>query len=83
MGHRDRAAAARAAARSDWEGKLTDLAHEGDRDFVEDPDLRVRMMWPLMLDAWKMTGAALPSYERDTMPGTIWRAGESPPEHAA
>jgi hypothetical protein len=76
-------AAHRAAARRNWNGRLTDLAGADDDGFVEDEALRASMMWPLMRDAWVMTGADLPEYARADMPGAVWRAGEQPPEHAA
>ena len=35
---------------------------------VNTPEERLEMMWPLALEAWTLTGAALPDYARGSAP---------------
>jgi len=41
---------------------------------------RIGMMWELARQAWLLSGRALPTYGRETMPGRLLRAGEPRPD---
>jgi hypothetical protein len=40
---------------------------------------RLSMMWPLAVEAWTLSGRALPVYDRSCLPGRLFRSGELPP----
>lgn len=72
----DRAAAARAAARSSWRGAKTTLSqldHEEDLSASTTVEERLAMMWELALASWSLAGLPLPSYSRSDMPGRVLR----------
>ncbi len=52
--------------RSDWPVSRTPLSRRNDDDLSGSTTAaeRLAMMWPLALEAWLLTGAPLPSYER-------------------
>lgn len=79
----EESAGRRAAARRTWNVRRTDLVHADDDLPEGTPASRVLLVWPLMLEAWRVSGRPLPTFRRDQMPGVVWRAGQVPPEHVA
>ena len=43
---------------------------------------RLAMMWPLAIEAWTLSGRALPMYDRKSLPGRLFRPGEVPEDGA-
>ena len=72
----------RARARASWPIRRVDLASEGDDAPWSDPRESLASMWPLIVEAWTISGRELPSYHKSSAPGVIWRDGATPPEHA-
>jgi hypothetical protein len=69
-------AEARRHARRHWPGEKLELGTLGDETQAHatfTPSERVAMVWQLTLDAWAMSDAALPSYTRAAMPGSMSR----------
>ena len=75
--------AARAAARSTWQIRRYDLGKEPGDDLSATTTAaeRIKMMWPLALDAWSFAGRQIPDYPRDQTPIRVIRPA-SPPEES-
>ena len=71
----------RRKARAGWPVRVRSLADSTDDDLsaVTDPGQRIRMMWPLAVEAWQLAGRPLPSYARANIPSRVFRAGEPRP----
>lgn len=68
----------RAARRSQWPVARYALGREPGTNlsaFTTAAE-RLEMMWPLALDAWKLTGRPLPDYARSAMPVKRRRLGD-------
>ena len=78
----DEERAARARARSDWSVRKFKLGEEPSDDLSGTTTAaeRLGMMWPLAVQAWKLAGKALPTYDRSSIPIRIYRNGELPPD---
>lgn len=65
----------RAAGRRDWPVSIHRLGEEPGDDLsaTTTPEERLAMVWPLTLEAWRLTGRELPSYERSAMPVRVIR----------
>lgn len=65
----------RAAARRDWPVSIHRLGEEPGDDLsaTTTAEDRLAMVWPLTLEAWRLTGRELPSYERAEMPVRVIR----------
>lgn len=65
----------RAVARRDWPVSVHRLGEEPGDDLsaTTTPEERLAMVWPLTLEAWRLTGRELPSYERSAMPVRVVR----------
>lgn len=74
-------AQARRRARAAWPVvvRRLDDASDDDLSAVTDPAQRIRMMWPLAVEAWRLAGRPLPSYTRANTPSRVFRAGEPRP----
>ena len=61
------------------------LGEEPDDDLSDTTTVgeRLSMMWQLAVQAWTLTGRALPVYDRTNLPGRLFRSGEVPPEDSA
>lgn len=72
----------RRAGRADWPIVRHRLRDEpcDDLSAVTTPVERVAMMWPLAEAAWKLAGRPLPTYDRRTLPGKLFRAGTPRPD---
>jgi hypothetical protein len=35
------------------------------------------MMWTLAVEAWTLSGRSLPTYDRDHLPGRLYRKGDT------
>ena len=72
--------AARAAARRNWPVHKTTLAEQSTAaaPSASTAEERLAMMWQLALDAWALTGRAIPDYPRHEAPGRVIRAAEKP-----
>jgi hypothetical protein len=68
-------------ARAAWPVVVRGLEDSTDDDLsaVTNPAQRIRMMWPLAVEAWRLAGLPLPSYSRANMPSCVFRAGEPRP----
>lgn len=66
---------ARALARKTWPMVVHTLADEPSEDLSHTTTVeeRLAMLWPLAKDAWAIMGQPLPQYERQNMPGRIFR----------
>jgi len=64
-----------AAKRSVPQGGVFPLGAEpgGNLSASTTPAQRVAMMWPLALEAWTLTGQALPTYDRGSTPVCVAR----------
>lgn len=62
-------------ARSEWPVRKYRLGAEPGDDLSDSTTVeqRLAMMWPLALEAWSLTGAPMPDYERAHTPVTIRR----------
>jgi hypothetical protein len=71
----------RRAARAAWPVMVRPIDGTADDDLsaVTDPDQRIRMMWPLAVEAWLLAGRSLPTYTRAETPSRVFRAGEPRP----
>jgi len=56
--------------RREWPVRKYTLGQEPGDDLsaTTTPEDRIAMMWPLALEAWALTGAAVPEYERAKTP---------------
>jgi hypothetical protein len=74
-------AESRRQARAAWPVVVRSLDDDTDDDLstVTDPAQRIRMMWPLAVEAWQLAGLPLPSYTRANTPSRVFRAGEPRP----
>lgn len=66
---------ARAARRRSWMVRLCRLG-EGSSDDLSaftTPEERLKMMWPLAIEAWRLSGGSLPTYERGQAPVRLLR----------
>ena len=65
----------RAAARATWAVRKYRLGEEPNEDLSESTtaEERLAMMWPLTLEAWKLTGRPLPDYARSETPIRVLR----------
>jgi hypothetical protein len=72
----------RRLARAKWPIVVRSLGDTTDDDLsaVTDAAERIRMMWPLAVEAWQLAGLALPSYTRSNMPSRVFRAGDPRPD---
>ena len=59
-----------AGPRKEWAVRKYALGHEPGDDLSSSttPEERLAMMWSLALDAWALTGAVVPNYERRAAP---------------
>jgi hypothetical protein len=67
---------ARAEARKSWPVRVYRLGDEPSEDLsaVTTAAQRLEMMWPLALDAWSLSGRAMPDYPRERTPvRVVWR----------
>jgi hypothetical protein len=82
MTSQERDRVARRRARAGWPVKRFRLGEEPPDDLsdVTTAAERIAMMWPLALAAWQVAGRSLPTYDRSSMPGRLWRPGERRPE---
>jgi hypothetical protein len=64
------AGAARREKRKSWPVRVFRLGEEPDDDLSQatSAEARLDMMWPLALEAWSLTGRALPDYPREKIP---------------
>jgi hypothetical protein len=65
----------RAVARRDWPVSIHRLGEEPGDDLsaTTTAEERLAMVWPLTLEAWRLTGRELPSYARAEMPVRVIR----------
>lgn len=75
----DADADARRDARLRWPLAAFRLGEEPSDDLSDrtTPEERIAMMWSLAVDAWAVSGRALPQYTRDQMPGRLIRRSSS------
>ncbi|MDZ7752588.1 MAG: hypothetical protein U5S82_13185 [Gammaproteobacteria bacterium] len=75
----DRQTGNRAATRRHWPVKRTTLEDQDTTADLRDlaPEERVGMMWRLALDAWLLSGRAIPQYRRADAPGRVLRLNTS------
>ncbi|MGH7534017.1 MAG: hypothetical protein ACREMG_00380 [Gemmatimonadales bacterium] len=61
--------------RRDWPVRILRLGDEPSDDLsrITTPEERLAMVWELSARMWELTGQALPSYTRATMPGRVIR----------
>ena len=66
----------RAERRAQWPIARNALGQEPAEDLraTTSPSQRLEMMWQLAIDAWAMSGRALPNYARHEMPGRVYRS---------
>jgi hypothetical protein len=59
-----------ASKRARWVVRKYSLGHEPGDDLSGSttPEERLAMMWPLALEAWRLSGAGVPSYDRRAAP---------------
>ena len=71
----------RRLARAAWPVVVRPLDGTTDDDLsaVTDPAQRIRMMWPLAVEAWQLAGLPLPTYTRANTPSRVFRAGDLRP----
>jgi len=52
--------------------------HEPSDDLSADttPEERLAMMWPLAVEAWRLSGRPLPDYDRAHIPARLFQPGE-------
>lgn len=79
MCHDDPDAAERAKQRRDWPLRAYPLGGEPGDDLsaTTTPEERLAMMWPLAVEAWSLTGRAMPEYTRETMPVRVMNDTEA------
>jgi hypothetical protein len=67
--------AGRRAARASWPVRRYRLGEEPPDDLsaCTTPEQRLAMMWPLALEAWTLSGKALPDYSRACAPIRVVR----------
>ena len=75
-------AEARRRARAAWPVRSHRLADEPPEDLSAQTTAaqRIAMMWPLALEAWRLSGRALPAYDRARIPARVFSPGEPRPE---
>jgi len=67
--------AARARRRADWPVRKYQLGSEPGDDLGSSTtaDQRLAMMWPLAVEAWRLSGQPMPDYPRDRAPVRVLR----------
>jgi hypothetical protein len=72
---------ARCRARAAWPVRRFRLGEEPGDDLSADTTAaeRLAMMWPLAVEAWRVSGRDLPDYDRAHIPARIFRPGEARP----
>jgi hypothetical protein len=71
----------RRQARAGWPVVVRRLdASDEDISDVTTPAERIAMMWPLALEAWRLAGRPIPTYDRAHTPACVFRAGEPRPD---
>ena len=75
-------AEARKRARASWPVARFQLGDQPPDDLsdVTTPAERIAMMEPLAEAAWRLAGRPLPTYDRRTIPGRLFRPGEVRPD---
>lgn len=71
----------RRTARAAWPVVVRGLKDSTDDDLsdVTEPAQRIRMMWPLAVEAWQLSGLPLPTYTRANTPSRVFRPGDPRP----
>jgi hypothetical protein len=72
----------RRKARAGWPVAMHSLQDDAGDDLSDttDPAQRIRMMWPLAVEAWRLAGRPLPAYTRANTPCRVFRAGGPRPD---
>ena len=72
----------RRKARLAWPIRVYRLGEEPPDDVSAEttPEERLASMWPLVLEAWGLSGRPLPSYDRAHIPARLFRPGEPRPD---
>jgi hypothetical protein len=71
----------RRQARAAWPVVVRRLdASDDDISDVTTPSERIAMMWPLAVEAWRLAGRPIPTYDRAHTPSRAFRAGELRPD---
>lgn len=75
-------AAERAARRRHWPVRVHALGSEPPEDVSAhtSPGERLVMAWRLSVEAWTLSGRALPAYDRTAVPARLFRPGEPRPD---
>jgi hypothetical protein len=78
----ERARDPRRAARAEWPIARFSLGQEplDDLSAATTAADRVAMMWRLAVDAWRLAGRRLPTYDRRSIPARLYRPGEPRPD---
>lgn len=73
---------ARRAARADWPVRKYRLGEEPGDDLsaTTTPAERIAMMWELAVQAWRLAGREVPTYDRSETPVKRFLPGEERPE---
>jgi hypothetical protein len=73
---------ARRRARAQWPVRTFALGEEPGDDLAGEttPEERIRMMWPLAVEAWALAGRPLPDYDRAHIPARLFRPGDFRPD---
>ncbi len=71
----------RAEARKFWPVRKFRLGEEPDENLsaTTTAQERLRMMWPLTVDAWSLAGREIPDYPREKTPVRVIRRGRGEP----
>jgi hypothetical protein len=71
-----------AGSRADWPIRRYRLGDEPSDDVSDltTPEQRLRSMWRLAQEGWRLAGRELPVYDRVSMPTRLYRPGEPRPE---
>ena len=74
-GHEGAERRRRAAARRNWPVAVYRLGEEPGEDLSETTtaEERIAMVWPLTVEAWRVAGLEIPTYERSEAPIRIVR----------
>jgi hypothetical protein len=69
----------RAAGRRDWpiEVHRLDASRSDSLSTTTTAQQRLAMMWPLALEAWRVSGTPIPDYTRSEIPSRVIRAYRS------
>lgn len=70
----------RSRSRKDWPVRAYRLGSEpGDNlAHTTTPEERLRMMWPLAVEGWRLSGREIPIYGRGEIPAKYFGPGETP-----